>query len=441
LDDVADLAAPGNRAAEAVLRGAALCALGRDAEGTALLQHVAQGATGRERTEAAYELAKAHRRAGRLDQAEAMLAPLVDACRAAGCDPVVAQALELYGRIELERRRRPVAARHFLEALEVRGHLPAPSGALEASLLHGLAVISVETLDLRLYARVRRDLEAFSWPPGSATVQAAAQRLRIVGELLSGNEPAAWAMACEAMRIAPAGSRYAAALLDASLVGRAGGDRFTPDHLALAAADVARDVDWSGADPQILLAVIGAAAPVDAVTAGYLLDAYVPAPAAPDGRQDDLSSQECLARAALAGAQGRRADQLAAIRRAAKIPRDNGNHFAEVAALLALLEVEADEEGLNRADELTSVVPRSWLRRRYESLAERARGPEQLSPAELRVMYAICEGRSTADIAQHFGRSKNTIRNQTRRVYEVMDVRTRSALVSKCAAMDLIPHK
>ncbi len=42
-------------------------------------------------------------------------------------------------------------------------------------------------------------------------------------------------------------------------------------------------------------------------------------------------------------------------------------------------------------------------------------------------MYAICEGRSTAEIAERFGRSKNTIRNQTRRVYEVMDVRTRSA--------------
>ena len=53
-------------------------------------------------------------------------------------------------------------------------------------------------------------------------------------------------------------------------------------------------------------------------------------------------------------------------------------------------------------------------------------------------MLAICEGRSTADIAERFGRSKNTIRNQTRRVYEVMDVRTRSALVSKCAALGII---
>ena len=53
-------------------------------------------------------------------------------------------------------------------------------------------------------------------------------------------------------------------------------------------------------------------------------------------------------------------------------------------------------------------------------------------------MLAICEGRSTAEIAERFGRSKNTIRNQTRRVYEVMDVRTRSALVSKCAAMGIV---
>ncbi len=133
-----------------------------------------------------------------------------------------------------------------------------------------------------------------------------------------------------------------------------------------------------------------------------------------------------------------RADQLAAIRRAATLSREIGNHYAEVTALLSLLEVEADDAALHRVDQLTGVVPRSWLRRRYEALAERARGLEQLSPTERRVMYAICEGHSTAEIAERFGRSKNTIRNQTRRVYEVMDVRTRSALVSRCAAMGLL---
>jgi len=145
-----------------------------------------------------------------------------------------------------------------------------------------------------------------------------------------------------------------------------------------------------------------------------------------------------LARAALARARGDTAEALKRLHSAVAVWRRLGDRFDEVAALIALAEIAPDEESLQRVDELTRVVPRSWLRRRYTALAERARGVDQLSPAEHRVMLAICEGRSTTEIAQRFGRSKNTIRNQTRRVYEVMDVRTRSSLVSKCAAMGIV---
>jgi DNA-binding CsgD family transcriptional regulator len=151
-----------------------------------------------------------------------------------------------------------------------------------------------------------------------------------------------------------------------------------------------------------------------------------------------LHALACLADAALAGAEGRRADQASALRKALELSQYSGNQYAEAAALVALLAVEPDERLLDRADELTRLVPRSWLRKRYEALAEHIRGPAQLSPAEQRVMDAICEGRSTAEIAEQFGRSKNTIRNQTRRVYEVMGVRTRSALVAKRAMLSLM---
>ncbi|MDB5072279.1 MAG: Bacterial regulatory protein luxR family, partial [Candidatus Eremiobacteraeota bacterium] len=143
-------------------------------------------------------------------------------------------------------------------------------------------------------------------------------------------------------------------------------------------------------------------------------------------------------RAALARTRGETGEAVARLRHAVAVWRTAGDRYDEAVALLALIEVATDDDSLARADELTRVVPRSWLRRRYAALAERARGVEQLSPAEHRVMLAICEGRSTAEIAERFGRSKNTIRNQTRRVYEVMEVRTRSALVSKCAALGIV---
>jgi DNA-binding CsgD family transcriptional regulator len=441
LDDVADLVAPGERATEAILRGAALVTLGRDEAGTALLQQVAEGAAGPERTQAIYELAQAHWRAGRLDHAEAVLAPLVDADRAEGCELSVAHALELYGRIELERRRRPVAARHFLDALEMLGRFPATYGPLRASLVRGLVVIAVETLDLRLMARVQRELEIIPWPPGSPASSAAVRRLCLVGELLGGNESTAWALAFKELRTASAGSRYVAALLDAALVSRAVGEQFTPDRLTLMAADVASEVDWNASDDRTLLAVVRETAPVDAAAAGELLARCKPIQASTDrSGNDELHALACFARAAVAGAEGRRADQVTGLRSALALSREAGNHYAEIAALVALLEADPDEGLLRRADDLTRLVPRSWLHRRYETLAEHIDGPAKLSPAERRVMSAICEGLSTAQIADRFSRSKNTIRNQTRRVFTIMNVSSRSALVHKCASMDRARH-
>jgi DNA-binding CsgD family transcriptional regulator len=437
LDHVAALLAADERATEATLGGTALAALGQIEEGTAILHEVARSASGRERVAAVYELANTHVRAGDLDSAEAVLAPLIDADAAKGCELLMAQALELYGRIELGRRRRQVAARHFLDALEVLACLPAPYSALEASLLHGLAVIAVDTLDLRLFARVRRELDLVRWPPGSAAMRASTQRLCLIGELLHGNELTAWTLAFETLRVAPAGSRYVAALLDTAMVSRAAGERFTPNQLLMTAVEVAQQVDWSGSDVRTLLAVVREAALVDAVAARELLAKYEPNRPSTDSSEEELHTLACLANAALAGTEGRRADQASALRKALELSRDSGNQYAEATALVAILAGDPDERLLDRAGELTRLAPRSWLRKRYEALAEHVRGPAQLSPAERRVMDAICEGRSTAEIADQFGRSKNTIRNQTRRVYEIMGVRTRSALVAKCAALAL----
>ena len=53
-------------------------------------------------------------------------------------------------------------------------------------------------------------------------------------------------------------------------------------------------------------------------------------------------------------------------------------------------------------------------------------------------MVAICEGKTSREIAQEFSRSFHTIRNQTLKVYAAMHVRTRTALVAECAKLGLI---
>jgi DNA-binding CsgD family transcriptional regulator len=446
LDDAAELAdSADERVTAEMLRGTALVRLGRAVEGLPLLERAAAaGASAHHavRAEAGYDLALAYYAENRLDDAEMTL----DAHTDPDAGIIHARALELYGRIEVRRERYPIAARHFFDALEVLRRTTHRDAVMIASLLHGMTAIALDTLDLKLFARVRADIDAMTWSPALQARSLAISRHRAYVELLEGNTAEAWRLADETLFASTAGAQRVAALVTMSRVVRAAGDAFTPERLVQKAAAIAAGVDWAATgaeDRAALLALIRDTAETDTATATHLSALYeaLPAPRAPADVLDvqpRLDALEHVASAALARARGDTAEALRRLRSAVAVWRRLGDRFDEAVALLALAEIAPGGESLQRVDELTRVVPRSWLRRRYAALAERARGVEQLSPAEHRVMLAICEGRSTAEIAERFGRSKNTIRNQTRRVYEVMDVRTRSALVSKCAAMGIV---
>ncbi|HEX3465809.1 MAG TPA: helix-turn-helix transcriptional regulator [Candidatus Elarobacter sp.] len=446
LDDVAELPeGPDERVIAGVLRGGALVRLGRLDEALPLLERAAAEAAvagAGVRAEAGYELALAYFTARRFDEAEAAL----DAHADPQAGIVHARALELFGWIEVRRERYPIAARHFLEALDALRGAAHRDALMHASLLHGMTSIAQYTLDLKLFERVRHEVDALAWSPAIAARWFAIRRSRAFVELLEGNAEEAWRIADETLAQSAPGAQRVGALVTLARVARASGDAFTPDQLVRKAGAIAAEVDWGATaadDRTALLAVARDAAEIETADAERLVQLYraLPPPRAPhDALELDprLDALEDLAQAALARARGETPEAVARLRAATGVWRATGDRYDEAVALLALIEAASDEESLARADELTRVAPRSWLRRRYAALAERARGVEQLSPAEHRVMLAICEGRSTAEIAERFGRSKNTIRNQTRRVYEVMDVRTRSALVSKCAALGIV---
>ncbi|HTD34829.1 MAG TPA: helix-turn-helix transcriptional regulator [Candidatus Elarobacter sp.] len=446
LDDAAELPdGADERVTAAMLRGSALVRLGRLDDGIPLLERAATDAAVADRAiraEAGYELALGYFTARRFDEAEATLDAYAD--HEAGI--VHARALELFGWIEVRRERYPIAARHFLDALDALRAAPQRDAAMHASLLHGMTSIAHETFDLKLFERVRREADALAWSPAIQARWVAMRQSRAFVELLEGNAGQAWRIADETLVHSAPGAQRVGALITLARVARAAGDVFTPERLVHKAAAIAADVDWgatAAGDRAALLAVAHDAAELETAVAERLLELHhaLPPPRAPldvleiEPRLDAL---EDAARAALARARGETGAALARLRAALAVWHAKGDRYGETVALLALIELASNEESLARADELTRIAPRSWLRRRYAALAERAKGVAQLSPAEHRVMLAICEGRSTAEIAARFGRSKNTIRNQTRRVYEVMDVRTRSALVSKCAALGIV---
>jgi DNA-binding CsgD family transcriptional regulator len=432
LDAIAHALRDEERWEAAVLRGAALVALGRLDDGIATLRPALGSGDEAVRSEARCELAEAYLRAGRLDDVETVLSLFLD--REGEREPHrAARGLALYGRMERARGRRVVAGRYFLDALSALERAEEPLHRLRNALLHNVAVVAVETLEPRLFERVRARLATVDH---IGPEHVAIQRVRVRGELLCGETERAWDIAFATFVSSPPGIARVRALLGLALTARAGGERFTPARLTLAATDEGDHADWAQAgaeDRLVLLRLVGALAPLGGARAGALLRVYETLPAVPQAL--DEAAGLALARAALA--QGNRAERTMLLEHAVRSARTAGNAWAEAEAALELAS-DGDAAALRRADELTRPAPRSWLRRRYEALG-RSLGPARLSPAERRVMDAICEGRSTADIAARFSRSKNTIRNQTRRVYEVMEVRTRSALVAKCAAAGLLP--
>src|ERR1700681_4348799 len=173
------------------------------------------------------ELALAYYAANRLDDAEAAL----DAHADPEAGIIHARAFELYGWIEVRRERYPIAARHFLDALEVLRTTSHRDALMVASLLHGMTGIALDTLDLKLFARVRADVDAMTSSKESQTRWFAIRRDRAFVELLEGNAGEAFEVADETLLASTAGAQRVGALVTMARVVRAAGDTFTPERL------------------------------------------------------------------------------------------------------------------------------------------------------------------------------------------------------------------
>ncbi len=432
------------RATRDMLLGAAYHRLER-ADGWTLLRSAAS--TARHpgvRAESALFMAQAYWAEKKLDDAEALLERTLDPTTGI----IYARGLELVGWIEDARERYGIASRHFLEALAALDEAPHRDAYMRAGLLQILGSYAVATPDLRLGRVVRR--EAASLAPASGLRTRRFYVMHNLGtlSLLEGDLVSAWDFFETTLADADSEGRRAVAHTALAETTRAAGDAFSAARHLDAALGAIRRQDWSRANPDDLTAPLDFAVVAAASDPAASRLAYDLWPAAKPGTNRAMALHadrrvEALrleAEGASASAVGRREGD-GVLAQAQELWRSLGLRHYEARAAFARYRSVRSPETLAAAAAAIRGAPASTLKARVDAARASSSKTDDLTPAERRVMVAICEGKSAAQIAASFGRSVNTVRNQTRKVFATMAVRSRAQLVAECARLGLLPPK
>jgi DNA-binding CsgD family transcriptional regulator len=400
------------RTSALMLRGAALHRTGRVSEAWGALHRarsLAAAARPETSAEAAFHVARAHWRERRLDDAERALADALDP----SAQIVHTHALELMGLIAVQRERHADAVVAFKKALVALSETRRRDDDLRGTLIQALCAIAYDTGDVALAHEMRQTL-------AETATDAIAPRSRVAAvlslgmcALAEGAYDRAWDDLLEALRSERPIDVVRAGLGFADLYDLRG-DVFSRARHFAHARDLARAIDFEESpveDRLVLLDVAAHAARFDEVaSARAALDVFERLDTRDRTTSADrrLDAMRWYANGLIAEGEGRRdegivlLDQSIAGWNAIGCTRRAANVRAARAAV---------------ADASASI---------------------DLTPAERRVMLAICKGLRAREIAVAFGRSENTIKNQTRRLFERMGVRNRAELVAKSAQLGML---
>ncbi len=428
-----------------MLLGAALVRTARRADGDALLDEAARLA---ERSaaslapEVGYYRALSRWSAHQLDEAEAIVERALVPAR----EVVRARLLQLLGWIDVRRENYGAASHAFIAALDELSRSRENDVKGRAAILHALAIIAAETIDLRLARLVRREFENSDW-----TDDTRIQRFHVVEflswiSLLEGNLKQAWDERQLALSLTVDTSFHAIALVQAAHLSAAVGDHFAASrYLELAGALVLRG-DQVGIDVERRIAMLGFAvyAPSTAVeTTRRILTLYErsrPRRTELLALENDrrLEAYELHARGRLLLAERKTTQGVAELKRSLELFTKLAYRLRAAMVAADLLAVTGDRQYAETALDALRNTPKAWLRPSLERRAREGDPISQLTPAERRVLAELCKGRKSREIAETFGRSFNTINNHTRAIFTAFGVRSRAALVAECARLGVL---
>ena len=428
-----------------MLLGAALSRTARRERGDALLDEaaaLAPRAAPAAAAEIAYYRALSRWSSHRLAEAE----EVIDAALPAATDVTRARLLQLLGWIDVRRENYGAAAHEFTAALDELRRAKSADLKGHARIMHALGIIAAETIDLRLGKLLRREYERSSWSADTRI-----ERFRVLEylswlSLLEGDVARAWDERQLGLSLTVDSSYHAIALVDAALLAGIVGDRYSERrYLELAGALLLRG-DQVGLDVERRLAMLAFTASVPAAAAETARKVFTLYERTRPRRTEVLAFEgdrrldayQLHARGKLALAEGARPQGLADLQQALELWTRLGYRLRTAITANALRAVTGERRYAEIALDALRNAPQAWLHDALERRTTEEDPVGQLTPAERRVLAELCKGKKAREIASSFGRSFNTINNQTRAIFTAFGVRNRAALVAECARLGIL---
>ena len=428
-----------------MLHGAALTRTNQREAGEAMLDaasELAQSTAPHLFAEVAYYRALSRWSAHRLGDAEQIVETVLP--QASGV--VRSRLLQLLGWIDVRRENYGAAAHEFTAALEELDRAAQPDIKDRAAYLHALGLIAAETIDLRLGRMVRRAYESNRWSDDTRV-----ERFQVLEQLawlslLEGNTQQAWDERQFALTLSVDTGYHAIALIHAAEIAEIVGDRFSQKrYLELCGALLLRG-DQVGLDVEhriALLSFVAAASGSQLEAAKEVLALYDrsrPRRTEMLALEGDrrFEAYELYARGRFAVANGETQRGVVELDRSLDLWTRLTYRLRSALTANDLRAITGDRRYAQIALDALRNTPDAWLRASIERKAQGDDPLSQLTPAERRVLTELCKGRKSREIADHFGRSFNTINNHTRAIFSAFGVRSRAALVAECARLGIL---
>jgi DNA-binding CsgD family transcriptional regulator len=385
--------------------------------------------------EAAYLVAVDDWEHGRIDRAAELVS------RNVRCGAHVAESEALLGWIDVRRERFAAAGAHFSAALAALGTAPRDDVRLRARMIHALAIVASETIDLKLGQRVRRDCENFAWPPSLGVERFNTMTCLRFLALLEGDVERAWILSRDAVATAPNPAYAAIGETNAAVASRLLGDVRAAELQAARAWDILQKIRWSTIDHEGRVALtnfaieFGQAMPAEASKALTKYRSLGHKSNSLSALENDrrVLAFEKVAAGRVAETLGQRGTAIRSYTEALELWLELGYTMRAALVALDLYQLTGDEERLQAAEAALERAPAAWF-----GSWQRPGGPvDRLTPAERVVLFELLRGKSAKDIADGLDRSQHTVINHTRKVFAAFGVSSRAKLLARCAELGI----